>query len=132
MGKLKSVEEVFMSDRIHIPPSSWVTFEAPGFVVLSIVPQIAVADLEAEELPSYHRNIDMDEVMLSHADEDASGRRPGSFRHTPQGILHGANEAHRAEFQSRRKPGARRTGTSIGVDTDRPLEPSPEFARMTA
>jgi hypothetical protein len=29
----------------------------------------------------------MDEVMLSHADEDASGRRPGSFRHTPQGDL---------------------------------------------
>jgi len=56
-----------MSDRIHVPPSSWVTFEAPGFVVLSIPPQIAVADLEAEELPSYHRNIDMDEVMLSHA-----------------------------------------------------------------
>ncbi len=25
-----------MSDRIHVPPSSWVTFEAPGFVVLSI------------------------------------------------------------------------------------------------
>jgi hypothetical protein len=42
-----------MSDRIHVPPSSWVTFEAPGFVVLSIPPQIAVADLEAEELPSY-------------------------------------------------------------------------------
>src|SRR3984893_10855807 len=31
-----------MSDRIHVPPSSWVTFEAPGFVVLSIPPQIAV------------------------------------------------------------------------------------------
>ena len=76
-----------MSDRIHVPPSSWVTFEAPGFVVLSIVPMLAVTDLEAEELPSYHRNIDMDEVMLSHADEDPGGRRPGSFRHTPQGIL---------------------------------------------
>jgi hypothetical protein len=62
---------------------------------LSIVPQIAVADLEAEELPSYHRNIDMDEVMLSHADEDPSSRRPGNFRHTPQGILHAANEAYR-------------------------------------
>src|SRR5215831_8869235 len=121
-----------MSDRIHVPPSSWVTFEAPGFVVLSIVPQIAVADLEAEELPSYHRNIDMDEVMLSHADEDPSGRRPGSFRHTPQGILHGASDAYRAEFQARRKPGMRRTSTSVGVDTYRPLIPSAEFARMSA
>jgi homogentisate 1,2-dioxygenase len=120
-----------MSDRIHVPPSSWVTFEAPGFLVLSIPPQIAVADLEAEELPSYHRNIDMDEVMLSHADEDPSGRRPGSFRHTPQGILHGANEAYRAEFQARRKPGMHRTSTSVGVDTCRPLRPSPEFAQMS-
>jgi len=120
-----------MPDRIHVPPSSWVTFEAPGFVVLSIVPQIAVADLEAEELPSYHRNIDMDEVMLSHADEDPGGRRPGSFRHTPQGILHGANEAYRAEFQARRKPGMRRTSTMVGVDTYRPLRPSDEFARMS-
>ena len=98
--------------------------------MLSIPPQIAVADLEAEELPSYHRNIDMDEVMLSHADEAPLGRRPGSFRHTPQGILHGANEAYRAEFQVRRKPGLRRTSTMVGVDTYRPLRPAPEFVRI--
>jgi homogentisate 1,2-dioxygenase len=79
-----------MWDRIHLAPSSWATFEAPGFAVLSFVPQIAVSDLNAAELPSYHRNIDMDEVMLNHADEDPSGRRPGLFRHTPQGVLHGA------------------------------------------
>ncbi len=119
-----------MSDRIHLAPSSWATFEAPGFAVLSFVPQIAVADLNAEELPSYHRNIDMDEVMLSHADADPSGRRPGLFRHTPQGILHGAPEAYRAEFQKKREPGQRRTGVSVGVDTYRPLTPSPEFAKM--
>src|SRR5438105_4309876 len=119
-----------MSDRIHVPPSSWVTFEAPGFVVLSIPPQIAVGDLEAEELPSYHRNIDMDEVMQSHADEDPSGRRPGGFRHTPQGILHGADEAYRAEVQARRKPGMRRTSTMVGIDSYRPLRPAPEFVRI--
>jgi homogentisate 1,2-dioxygenase len=120
-----------MSDRIHVPPSSWVTFEAPGFVALSIVPQVAVADLAAEELPSYHRNIDMDEVILSHADEDPQGRRPGSFRHTPQGVLHGADEATRAEFQARRRSGMRRTATLVGVDSYRPLTPSPEFARIS-
>ena len=120
-----------MSDRIHVPPSAWVTFEAPGFVVLSIVPMLAVTDPDAEELPSYHRNIDMDEVMLSHADEDPGGRRPGSFRHTPQGILHGADEATRAAFQARRKPGMRRTGTLIGVDSYRPLIPAAEFVRMS-
>ena len=120
-----------MSDRIHLAPSSWVTFEAPGLVVLSFLPQIAVADLNAEELPSYHRNIDMDEMMLTRADDDPKGRRPGAFMFTPQGVLHGANEAFRAEFQSRRTPGMQRTRTGIGVDTYRPLNVSPEFARMT-
>jgi len=119
-----------MSDRLHIPPSSWVTFEAPGFCVLTIPPQIAVSDLNAEELPSYHRNIDMDEVMLTHADDNPAGRRPGGFRHTPQGILHGAPEATRAEFQAKRKPGTRRTATNVGVDTYHPLNPTAEFVRM--
>jgi homogentisate 1,2-dioxygenase len=67
-----------MSNRIHLAPSSWATFEAAGFVVVSFMPQIAVADLDAEELPSYHRNIDMDEVILSHANDDPGGRRPGA------------------------------------------------------
>jgi hypothetical protein len=106
-----------------------VTFEASGVVVLSFLPQIA-SDLNAEELPSYHSDIDMDEVMLAHAD-DPKGRRSGGFSFTPQGVLHGADEAFRAEFQARRTSGVRRTRTGIGVDTYRPLNVSPEFARMT-
>ena len=119
-----------MSDRIHVPPSSWVTFEAPGFCVLTIPPMPAVSDLSSEELPSYHRNIDMDEVMLGHADTNPAGRRPGMFRHTPQGVLHGADEATRAEFQKHRKPGAHRTATMVGVDTYRPLVPTADFKRL--
>lgn len=119
-----------MSDRVHLPPSSWATFEAAGFVIVSFLPQVGVADPAAEELPGYHRNIDMDEVILAHAVDDPAGRRAGVFRHTPQGILHGADEATRAAFEARRKPGMRRTGTMIGVDTYRPLRATPEFARM--
>src|SRR5438445_634367 len=119
-----------MSDRLHVPPSSWVTFEALGFCILTIPPMAAVSNPDAEELPSYHRNIDMDEVMLTHADENPAGRRPGMFRHTPQGILHGATEAYRAEFQKKRQPGQRRTATNVGVDTYRPLIPSAGFVKM--
>jgi homogentisate 1,2-dioxygenase len=121
-----------MSDRIHLAPSSWVTFETAGVAILSFVPQIAVSNLAAEELPSYHRNIDMDEFMLVHADDDPDGRRPGLLMHTPQGILHGANEAYRAEFQKRRQPGQRRTRTMVGVDTYRPLKPTADFIRLAA
>ena len=118
-----------MSNRIHLAPSSWATFEADGFVVVSFVPQIAVADLDAEELPSYHRNIDMDEVILSHANDDPGGRRPGGFSFTPQGILHGATEGVRAAFNARRKPGDMRKWTGVGVDTYRPLKVSEVFAQ---
>ncbi len=120
-----------MSNRIHLAPSSWATFEADGFVVVSFVPQIAVADLEAEELPSYHRNIDMDEVILSHANDDPGGRRPGGFTFTPQGILHGATEEARAAFNAKRKSGDMRRWTGIGVDTYRPLKTTADFVRLT-
>ena len=59
----------------------------------------------------------------------AKGRRPGMFRHAPQGILHGADEATRAEFQKHRKPEKQRTSWMVGVDTYRPLAPSPEFVK---
>ena len=45
-------------------------------------------------------------------------------------ILHGADESYRAEFQKKRRPGGHRTGWSVGVDTYRPLTPSPEFAKI--
>jgi homogentisate 1,2-dioxygenase len=99
-------------------------------VVISFVPQIAVADLNAEELPSYHRNVDNDESVFVHHDE--SGRsRPGMLSHTPQGILHGADEATRAAFQQRRTPGMRRTLSGVSVDTDRPLAVSAAYQRLT-
>jgi homogentisate 1,2-dioxygenase len=118
------------SDRIHVAPSAWCTFEASGFVVISFVPQIAVADLNAEELPSYHRNVDNDESVFVHHDA-SGGRKPGMLSHTPQGILHGADEAARAAFQERRTPGMRRTLCGVSVDTDRPLAVSAAYERLT-
>ena len=56
------------------------TFEGAGFAVLSFLPQIAIADLNAEELSSCHRNIDMDEVMLTYADDDPPGAPPRRLR----------------------------------------------------
>jgi homogentisate 1,2-dioxygenase len=118
------------SDRIHLAPSSWATFEATGFMVVTFVPQTAVTDLNAEELPSYHRNVDYDESVFVH--DDASGaRRLGMLSHTPQGILHGADEATRAAFQKRRTPQMRRTLTGVSVDTERLLIPSAVCERLT-
>ena len=51
--------------------------------------------------------------------------------HTPQGILHGADEATRAAFQKRRTQGMRRTLCGVSVDTDRPLMVSAVYERLT-
>ena len=51
--------------------------------------------------------------------------------HTPQGILHGADEATREAFQKRRTPGMRRTLCGVSVDTDRPLAVSAVYERLT-
>ncbi len=118
------------SDRIHMAPAAWCTFQAAGFVVITFVPQVAVSDLNAEELPSYHRNVDNDESVFVH--HDASGAaKPGFLSHTPQGILHGANEVARAAFQARRTPGMRRTLCGVSVDTDRPLIDSKVFQLLS-
>ena len=72
--------------------------------MVTFVPQMAVADLNAEELPSYHRNVDNDESVFVHADADG-GRGADMLSHVPQGILHGADEAARAAFNQRRVAG---------------------------
>jgi len=46
-------------------------------------------------------------------------------------MLHGADEAARAAFQARRKPGQRRTLCGVSIDTDRPLVPSDAFRRLS-
>jgi homogentisate 1,2-dioxygenase len=117
------------SDRIHLAPSAWATFEAAGLMIVTFVPQMAVSDLNAEELPSYHRNVDYDEALFLHVDESGS-RAPGSLSHVPQAIVHGASEAIRAAFQKQRKPGMRRTLTGVGVDTERPLLVSTAWERL--
>jgi hypothetical protein len=87
-------------------------------ILIGHLSQVAVADLNAEELPSYHRNVDNDESVFVHHDQ-SGGRKPGMLSHTPQGILHGADEA------------MRRTLCGVSVDTDRPLAVSAVYERLT-
>jgi hypothetical protein len=64
----------------------------------------------------------MDEVMLTHADDEPKGLRPGGFSFTPQGVLHWVNEAFRAEFQAARTRGcAGRGRASVSTPTGRSM-----------
>lgn len=112
------------SDRIHLAPSSWATFKTDKMMVVTFLPQIAVADLSSEELPSNHRNIDCDETVFIHHHPHLGG---GIFSHAPQGLVHGPSEGIRKMFNSMRQPGARRQLTAVSVDAYSPLKPSPEM-----
>lgn len=115
------------SDRIHLAPSSWATFETPGFMVVTFVPQMAVADMTSEELPSNHRNIDCDELIFVHG-----GPRPGGVvLHAPQGFMHGSTRAEREKFESIRTPGMRRTLTGVSIDTYKPLHLTEAFLKLS-
>ncbi|MCK1441890.1 homogentisate 1,2-dioxygenase [Bradyrhizobium sp. 2] len=110
------------SERIHIAPTSWATFQAPGFVVVTFLPRPSVNDLDAEELPSSHRNIDCDEAIFVHSD---TGREGASFIFSPQGIHHGPPDAFRREFNRKRVKGMQTMLTGVSVDTFKPLNPTP-------
>jgi len=112
------------SDRIHIPPSSWATFETSRMMVVTFLPQIAVQDLTSVELSSNHRNIDCDETIMIH---DHPMVPKGTFAHIPQGIVHGPKKQVRDMFNMMRKPGDRRQMTAVSVDTYSPVKPSAEL-----
>lgn len=109
------------SDRIHLAPSSWATFETEKMMVVTFLPQMAVSDLTSEELSSCHRNIDSDETIFIHDHPVIGG---GIFSHVPQGLVHGPNQAVRDFVNAQRTPEDRRMLTAVSVDTYSPLTPS--------
>lgn len=114
------------SERAHLAPTIGGLFQAEGMVVTNLIPQPAVADLNAEELPSYHRNIDYDEFWLIHrAGGPVSGG--GQLIYTPQGFVHGATEELRNMHQAARKSDDRRELAAIGIEAWRTLTPTSEY-----
>lgn len=107
-----------MSERTHLAPSAWSTFENKDLLVATFVPQVGVANLALEGLPAYHRSIDADEVFFV----GKWGAHPhGWLWHTPQGVGHGASPEQRAAFQKVRTPETRSELTAINMDVVEPL-----------
>lgn len=119
------------SERSHLAPSIGGVFQADGFVVANLLPQPAIPDLNAEELPDYHRNVDYDEFWLV-LGEGGPQFSAGQLVYSTQGMVHGATEEIREKHQANRQPNDRRTLTAVGVDTRRRLRPSAEYLRQLA
>jgi homogentisate 1,2-dioxygenase len=116
-----------MSDRIHLPPSAHTTFQAPGFVVCTFVPRPLEGDPGARRVPSYHRNVDYDEVFFTHSGEFTLSGKPGArpmgvMTLNPAGLHHGPQPGVEEASRTNWRKDARLEFTAINIDTEQPLE----------
>ena len=118
---------VVMSVSLHLPPSMHVFLEAPGVVFLHFLPRPAETQPGVERVPWYHRNVDYDEVTLTHGGTFLGfALRPGALAHSPQGLHHGAPEMARDHARATHDDHDRVDWEIISVDTVRPLNVDPE------
>ena len=120
-----------MSDGVHLPPSAHCTLEAPGFAVCTLLPRPLEGDPQAQRLPWYHRDVDIDEVFFIHrgtfsftGNPDAPG--PGILLHEPQGLHHGPPPAELKDMQAHWRKDARLELSAVNIDCVQPLTVSPE------
>ena len=105
--------------RVHLPPSSHLTFAGTGFAVMSFLPRILDFDDRAIPCPFYHSSVNCDELLLYVSGEFTSrkGIEKGSISFHPSGIPHGP---HPGMYQ--KSLGAKQTDEqAVMVDTFDPL-----------
>ncbi|MCS1411719.1 MAG: Homogentisate 1,2-dioxygenase [Verrucomicrobia subdivision 3 bacterium] len=115
------------STRTHLAPSSWSTFENENMMIVTFLPQHAVQDLESEELPSNHRNIDCEEIIFIH---DHPHFPVGSVLHLPQSLMHGTPKDLRDTLNAARTKDDKRQLWGVSVDTYRPVTPTAAYRKL--
>lgn len=113
------------SERLHLAPSAWSIFEAESFMLVAFMPMSIVTDPEAEELPSRHRNVDSEEVVLIRKN---GGVPINVLGHFPQAVTHGPDQAFREKYEAIRKPGMQRVLDGLSIDAYNRLKRTPAFA----
>lgn len=112
------------SERIHLAPSSWAILESASFMCVPFLPMSVVSDPEAEELPTRHRNVDADEVILIRR---VNGKTVNALGHFPQGMTHGPAAAERDAYAAVYEPGMQRMLEGLSIDSYRRLHRTPTF-----
>lgn len=119
------------SERAHLAPSSWSVFEAETFLCVVFQSMTAVTDLDAEELPSRHRNIDCEELVLMKTAPD--GSPANVLLHMPQAVTHGPDGKMRELFQAYRTAMAdkgeqiKRMLEGVSIDSYQRLHPTQAY-----
>lgn len=112
-----------ISGSFHRPPPVHQVFEAHNCVVCNFVPRMLDYDPRAMPIPSYHSNVDSDELIF-YAEGDffsrkGSGIERGALSLHPAGHIHGPQPAGYASGPSR--VGQSTKEYAVMLDTFRPL-----------
>lgn len=113
-----------ITGSFHRPPPVHQVFTAPNLVICNFVPRMLDYDPRAMPIPSFHSNVDSDEIIF-YAEGDFFSRRGagvtrGAMSLHPAGHVHGP---HPASLE--RGPalvGTRSEEIAVMVDTFRPLQ----------
>lgn len=112
-----------MSHRIHIMPSAYCMFKAPGVLMCNFLPRPAESEEDAERIPPFHRNIDYDEMLFAHdGGAVAASFEPASIFLSPQGIHHGLPDEMAQEMRRNWQKHLELETKLIAVETTRPLK----------
>ncbi|QPJ64322.1 MAG: homogentisate 1,2-dioxygenase [Candidatus Nitrohelix vancouverensis] len=116
--------------RVHLPPSSHLTFSGGGFAVMSFLPRLLDFDEQAIPCPFYHSSVHCDELLLYVSGNFTSrkGIDKGSISYHPSGIPHGP---HPGMYE--KSIGAKSTDEqAVMVDTFSPLHLTQEGEALEA
>ncbi|MHA6795638.1 homogentisate 1,2-dioxygenase [Pseudonocardia bannensis] len=108
------------SERTHLPPISYATFQCPGFWVVTFQPKPFETAPDAVRVPSYHRNVDYDEVVFTHSGRlmsRAADQGAATLTLHPAGIHHGPNPR---AFEAAKKLD-RMEAYLVNIDSEQPL-----------
>jgi homogentisate 1,2-dioxygenase len=114
--------------RIHQPPPTFQTFEAPGVVICSFVPHKVEYHPDAVIVPYNHANVDSDELMFYvNAAAGARGTHgigEGAITWHPAGFIHGphTNELEQAVKVYNSGVLEMKNMRAVMIDTFRPLD----------
>lgn len=111
------------SARYHLPPSAHTTFVADRFAVCTFCPRPLESDPRALNLPFFHSNDDVDELLFYHRGQFTSrdDAGPGMLSFHPAGFPHGPHPKAREAAAARRR--ASTDEVAVMIDAFDPLEP---------
>ncbi len=113
-----------VSGSFHRPPPVHQVFEAPGLVLCNFVPRVLDYDPRAVPLPSFHSNVDSDELIFyaegNFFSRKGAGIARGALSLHPAGHIHGPHPG--AIEGSLTRIGQRTEEVAVMLDTFQPLQ----------